>query len=94
MDKSQLETVMDYVEPKAIAAQVRANIKQAQKDGTLDPKWKISVRTERASLCSSVNVRIQGDDLTSEWLFRPVGDHDPRGSRRGERWSWLARSGV
>jgi hypothetical protein len=65
---------MNHVEPKTIAAAVRANIKQAQKNGTLDPKWKIRVRTERASLCSSVDVRIQGEDLTDEWLFRPEGE--------------------
>jgi hypothetical protein len=64
----------EYVEPKTIAAAVRANIKQAQKNGSLDSKWKIRVRTERASLCSSVDVRIQGEDLTDEWLFHAEGE--------------------
>lgn len=65
---------MSYVEPKTIAAAVRANIKRAQTDGTLDPKWKISVRTDLASLCSSVDVSIRGEELTDAWLFRPRGD--------------------
>lgn len=71
---------MDYVEPKTIAAQVRANVKQAQKDGTLDPKWKIRVRTGLASMCSEVNVTIQGDELTDEWILRPEEDRRTHGA--------------
>lgn len=65
---------MSYVDAKDVAAAVRANVKRAQRDGILDRKWKISVRTDRASLCSSVDVRIQGGELADAWLFRPRGD--------------------
>lgn len=58
-----------YVQPKEIAALVRANIKAAQASGALDRKWKISVRTELASMCAEVAVRIQGEHVTDEFLF-------------------------
>jgi hypothetical protein len=74
-----MSVAMSYVEPKTIAAQVRANIKAAQKNGTLDPKWEISVRTDRASLCSSVDVWIRGEELTNEWLIRPEEERRAHG---------------
>lgn len=73
-------TQTEYVEPKTIAAQVRANIKAAQKTGTLDPTLKISVRTGLASMCSEVNVFVRGDSLTNEWLLRPEDERQDHGA--------------
>jgi hypothetical protein len=68
-----------YVQPKDIAAQVRANIKAAQKAGDLDPSLKIRVRTGLASMCSEVNVHIQGEQLTNEYLLRPEEERREHG---------------
>lgn len=58
-----------YRRAKDVAAEVRINIKTAQKSGTLDPKWKIRVRTQLASLSAEVAVYIQGDAVTDGFLF-------------------------
>lgn len=48
-----------YRPAKWYAAEIRKNIKAAQRSGELDPKWKISVRTELDSLCAEVVVRVE-----------------------------------
>jgi len=62
-------TATEYRPAKSYAAEIRANIKAAQKSRQLDPKWKIRVRTELASMCAEVAVHIQGDAVTDEFLF-------------------------
>ena len=62
---------MSYTDATDIARDIRAAIKQAQKAGHLDRDVKVSVRVGRASMCTEINVRIQGDKLTNEWLLRP-----------------------
>jgi hypothetical protein len=71
--------VSDYVEPKTIAAQVRANVKAAQKAGRLPKDVTIRVRTELASMCAEVAVKIQGDKLTNDFLLRPEAERADHG---------------
>lgn len=68
-----------YKAPKEYAAEIRAAIKAAQRSGDLDRKWKISVRTEQASMCSVVAVYIGGDHVTDEFLFRPEDERRAHG---------------
>lgn len=48
-----------YRPAKWYAAEIRKNIKAAQKSGELDPKWQISVQTELASMCAEVAVSVR-----------------------------------
>jgi hypothetical protein len=75
------EMTSTYRAPKEYAAEIRNSIKAAQKSGELDPKWKISVRTELASMCAEIAVSITNARDHIE-LF--VEDED---TLPGGRWS-------
>lgn len=68
-----------YADPVDVARLVRANIKAAQKVGELDPDVTVRVTIGRASMCQEVNVRIQGDKLTNDYLLRPENERREHG---------------
>lgn len=70
-----------YRPAKWYAAEIRKNIKAAQKSGGLDPKWQISVHTKLASMCAEVSVNV-----------RNVRDHIELFDENGDLRTWSAEA--
>jgi hypothetical protein len=62
-----------YQDAALIAKAIRADIKQAQKDGLIPTDVKISVRCEKYSMGQSVNARITGWTADQVWSWTADG---------------------